>query len=272
MINGTNILRNSFSDYPIKRAFAQGYPIIINDAVPGYLKDYTIYGSEGGVGDMVTDKNDENYGKYKISIVNSGKNLLKATDFYSVCGENYSEIIEDGRECVRFTDSKTMPYKKLEYKENTQYTVSFDFKDVKKNAAGSVAFCPFVIYYTDGTKNRFFVATSKGIWEKKVFTSAPGKTISYIGIDSIDYRSWLYIDINTFQFEEGEFETNYEVVRPAYESVVVLNDVLEKKCSINYIKNKLPSIKIANGTNKIFLKSKCITPMIKAVYLKKNLN
>lgn len=40
------------------------------------LKDYRIYGNNGGVGDLATDTADEHYGKYKISVTVKGKNLL----------------------------------------------------------------------------------------------------------------------------------------------------------------------------------------------------
>ena len=43
------------------------------------LRNYRIYGAEGGVGDEVTDENDNNYGKYKIPVVIEGKNIMQAT-------------------------------------------------------------------------------------------------------------------------------------------------------------------------------------------------
>lgn len=43
------------------------------------LLNYRIDGANGGVGDLVTDTSDENYGKYKVPVVISGKNLLQIT-------------------------------------------------------------------------------------------------------------------------------------------------------------------------------------------------
>lgn len=40
------------------------------------LADYRIYGNSGGVGDLITDETDLNYGKYKIPVTVSGKNLF----------------------------------------------------------------------------------------------------------------------------------------------------------------------------------------------------
>ena len=47
--------------------------LLKNDNV---LKDWRIYGNDGGVGDLVTDTADEHYGKYKIPVTVKGKNLL----------------------------------------------------------------------------------------------------------------------------------------------------------------------------------------------------
>ena len=43
------------------------------------LRNYRIYGAEGGVGDEITDENDDNYGKYVIPVVIEGKNIMQAT-------------------------------------------------------------------------------------------------------------------------------------------------------------------------------------------------
>ena len=42
------------------------------------LRNYRIYGAEGGVGDEITDENDDNYGKYVIPVVIEGKNIMQA--------------------------------------------------------------------------------------------------------------------------------------------------------------------------------------------------
>ena len=43
------------------------------------LRNYRIYGAEGGVGDLITNENDDHYGKYKIPVVIEGKNIMQAT-------------------------------------------------------------------------------------------------------------------------------------------------------------------------------------------------
>lgn len=43
------------------------------------LRNYRIYGAEGGVGDEITDENDDNYEKYAIPVVIEGKNIMQST-------------------------------------------------------------------------------------------------------------------------------------------------------------------------------------------------
>ena len=40
------------------------------------LVDYRIYGASGGVGDLITDENDRNFGRYAIPVMVRGKNLF----------------------------------------------------------------------------------------------------------------------------------------------------------------------------------------------------
>ena len=53
-----------------------GVPPISFQGIGENLLDYRIYGASGGVGDLITDSTDENYNKYKVPIVVSGKNLF----------------------------------------------------------------------------------------------------------------------------------------------------------------------------------------------------
>ena len=49
-----------------------GAPPLTFKANGAALKDYRIYGNDGGVGDLATDTADEHYGKYKISVTCGG--------------------------------------------------------------------------------------------------------------------------------------------------------------------------------------------------------
>lgn len=76
---------------------AEGYPCVFDNSKGRPLKDYKLYGNSmqdgipnpdnpieiQSVGDLVTDESDENYGKYKIPIEVSGKNLLPNSNWMS---------------------------------------------------------------------------------------------------------------------------------------------------------------------------------------------
>lgn len=165
---------------------------------------------------------------------NSGKNMLKATDFYSALQKvvekrgnslYYSELEEDGRNCVRFADCWDAKYQILPFKENTQYTISMDCKTttriVNDSTTGSTL---FVFFYTDGTRTQVISLKKDTAWTHKTATSAAGKTLSAIGLMSINWRNWCYVDVDTFQLEEGTAATDYE----AFDGVGDLNSASGK--------------------------------------------
>ena len=55
----------------------EGVPPLTFPSNGNNLLNYKIDGASGGIGDLVTDTSDENYGKYKIPAVISGNNLAK---------------------------------------------------------------------------------------------------------------------------------------------------------------------------------------------------
>ena len=155
------------------------------------------------------------YDKYKIPLIIKGKNILEdARDIYNGRGSakahNYAEVTEDGRECIRFTSAVGIVYDKIKFKENTQYTFSFDCKDFVHDTTYNGTYdVPFGIWYTDGSKSYTSIPINSD-WTKITITSGAKKTISYIGMASITYRTTMFIDINTFQIEEGAVATEYE--------------------------------------------------------------
>lgn len=143
-----------------------------------------------------------------------GKNLAYtgwASNFVSAC--NSPSIIytttKDNRNCLRYNpaagygeyDNKNFALG-LTFKENTQYTVSYDILKETTNR-NTVAF-----YYTDGTYTTNSNLNGTDIWEHQSITSTSGKTIAYI---APFYTSGeTYIDIDTWQIEEGTTATTYE--------------------------------------------------------------
>lgn len=54
----------------------EGVPPLNFQGIGEDLLDYRIDGASGGVGDLITDSTDENYNKYKVTVVVTGKNLF----------------------------------------------------------------------------------------------------------------------------------------------------------------------------------------------------
>jgi hypothetical protein len=183
------------------------------------------------VGELVTDTTDANYGKYKIPVVQRGKNLATAQQ---VCNTFalYEEIMIDDRECIRYHNSGR--YTDFPYKENTQYTITFDYK-ITQRSSSSLEPSTEVLYffYSDGTKGAAASldavhTNTMDVWLKGKMTSKAGKTVVAVGLPGNHYKNWINIDVNTFQFEEGAVATEYE---PYVETEIVnvfLNEPLLK--------------------------------------------
>ena len=175
----------------------------------------------------------EPYGKYKIPIVTRGVNLLKdARDIYNGGGSkvahSYAEVIEDGRECIKFTSASGVTYDKIKFKENTQYTFSFDCKDFVHDSDFTGSYdIPLGIWYTDGNRKLITIPKNSD-WTKLILVSAANKTISHIGIISFTNYTTMYIDINTFQIQEGTTATEYEPYVEPVTTNIFLNEPLRK--------------------------------------------
>ena len=229
-----------------KVAEAEGYPLTMQNCKKyKKVKDLKVYGDsfqEGtptpdnpievqSVGELVTDTTDANYCMYKIPVVVKGKNLATAQQ---VCNtfNNYEEITVDGRESIRYNNNGR--YTDFPYKENTQYTITFDYKVTQRSSAALDPSTEVLyFFYSDGTKgtaaSRDAVhSTTMDVWQKGTITSKAGKTVVAIGLPGNFYKNWINIDVNTFQFEEGAIATEYE---PYVETEIVnvfLNEPLRK--------------------------------------------
>lgn len=181
-----------------------------------------------------------------IDVVTSGKNLLKATDFYSVCGKGYSELIEDDRNCIRFTGSNGRKYEGLTFKKNTQYTVSFDYKTTIIDADNTNTSISFRFFYADGSNDS--IAVKRDVdWQHIKYTSDAGKTVVDIGLSTYSYANWIYIDVDTFQLEEGIEATLYEPYREPTTTTIDLtghNSIMPNE----YIDFKNQAIVRSDGT------------------------
>lgn len=84
---------------------------------------------------------------------------------------------------------------------NTQYIISGYGKTT--NGSGSIA-----IYYTDGTSQ--IKSINLPSFASFTLVSEAGKTIDYIGSSHYSTDRFFFIDIDTFQIEEGTAATEYE--------------------------------------------------------------
>ena len=89
---------------------------------------------------------------------------------------------------------------KTNFKENTQYTFSFDLYATNANSFANMG-----IYYTDGTSLE--ISGTTNTWVHKTITTASGKTIKYVR--GIYREGWSYIDLDTFMVEEGTTASTY---------------------------------------------------------------
>ena len=145
-----------------------------------------------------------------VTVTRCGKNLTTPQQVYKGAAA-YSEEIFENKNCVRFSSSTTIKNSPVAFKPNTQYTVSFDVKTVLRSgqttSGADVVFC---FFYNDGTSSTIGNIHTVTGWTHKTLTSISGKSIISVGISSAEYRSYSYVDINSFQLEESSTATAYE--------------------------------------------------------------
>ena len=175
-------------------------------------REYDIYDIQLEEGSTATE-----YVPYlvPVKVYKYGKNLATAQEVYANSGtaNYYSELVEDDRNCIRFIDGGYWEYSGIKFKENTQYTFSFEAKREIRQQEGYGTSALISIKYTDGSRTTFYRTSAVmpfGEWGHCSFTSTAGKTIESIGNISYHWQVWIYIDTDTFQIEEGATATEYE--------------------------------------------------------------
>lgn len=69
---------SNIEDIKIENVLTGTSPMVFQ-GTSGAINNYRIYGASNGVGDLITDESDDNYGKYIIPIMIEGKNVAQAT-------------------------------------------------------------------------------------------------------------------------------------------------------------------------------------------------
>lgn len=162
---------------------------------------------------------DPTTGKYKIPITVRSKNLFDRDNFLETFTEYFTKkpsiVTFEGKESLKIygqidSTGREIEYMKGKFKENTQYTFSFEYYDVNPdNYVTSGIY--IVAYYTDGSYDYVLNARSlstAGVWYNRTLTSDAGKTIDCLKL-SYNYHT-PYTYFYNFQIEEGMSKTEYE--------------------------------------------------------------
>ena len=162
-------------------------------------------------GEQSTSYSPYGYGNVNISVYN--KNLAYSNWAQILVdkiknSDKAKVVVEDNRDCLLFSADAGYPLQRESYyffsgifKENTQYTISFDIKPSTGNANINV-------YYKDGTIGKNLGAPlTINKWQRVVYTTSAQKTVDAISPGY--YSGASYIDLNSMQIEEGTVATDY---------------------------------------------------------------
>ena len=218
------------------RSITGVFPLALPNCVDSKsIIDYTIYGASGGVGEY-----DETSGKYKIPITLSGKNLFDVSKITGGIG-----VVEyNGVQCFKYADVAANKYGTFTYtdafKENTRYTFAIKVYDEDANKSTAIKFT-----YTDGTTYSLQIAKMNTVYK---YTTTAGKTLQSF----TNTHSWginRYIDLTATQLEEGTSSTECEPYHEPITTNIYLGEPLSEGQSINYKKDRLPTLPTVKGTS-----------------------
>ena len=199
---------------------------VLVESVGKPLRDYKVYGNsvQNGTPTPEAPVAIESVGDKTVNLFNEQDFFKKACEIETLAGYEPEYLEIDGKVGLRLY-GRTCGLGSVAdgtrlgiysgFKDNTQYTFSFDFYDVTalnangEEAYGAIIYC----YYTDGTVNYNLFTNdanmrSKNEWRHRTFTSTAGKTIMRINFTYATGVAQTYFA--NFQIEEGTTETPYE--------------------------------------------------------------
>ena len=180
-------------------------PLMLEGSNGKPLKNYKIYGNS------VQSSTPSASAPVEIESVGDVKNLFDLQGWYTwlksfgTTDTYVKKVTVDGISCILYRPPGTYDkqYMKGEFKENTQYALSFRAKGI----TGSGVSTGFRFQYTDGSSSGVDVAAD-GEWKDYKAISKADKTIDYIWM-WYAYDQGCYIDENSVQLEEGAAATEY---------------------------------------------------------------
>lgn len=178
------------------------YPMLVESSEIG---DYEPYGAMPSPEFPSEIQNVE--GDVNVTVCN--KNIANPEEVWNnmqAYNSSYcSEVVEDGKECIRFATSFFRPDVKnpfnlidYKYKENTQYTIRML---VKKDSTQGSERLFLQIIYTDGTYELKYVESSN--WIELKIVSNSQKTIDKIGF-SYNTNTYYFLDKSSLFIAEGD--------------------------------------------------------------------
>lgn len=179
------------------------------------------------LGDLVTDTNDANYGKYKIPVKITGKNLIDVSKYYKDYLNDKNEMNYVQSDFVKIKDI----YIPVDAKENTVYTFSCDYEIYTSDTTNENGNGIFLLMM-DKDKNviskKDWASKGEKITGKASISSKSDKQLAYISISYVTATRDCTVKLTNIQLEENDVATTYEPYQGEKNINVYLNEPLRK--------------------------------------------
>lgn len=236
---------------------AQGYPVTVNDCESGTAVDYTVWGNTVADSDTVMYVGDKtlvsgNTYKYRIPIVNSGKNLIPYPYYQTTKTINGITFTNNGDRSITVNGTAT----------NTTFCHLVPMKGTNALKLSAAKY-----YFSDNCNSsssprRFLIQAKKRVnsgWTNLLSMEGGNGVfdITKLECDCI----WVVLAISagdafdnvTFkpQLELGGTVTKYEPYRVPVTANIYLDEPLKNGESINFGADNLPGLQLFEGSNVI---------------------
>lgn len=212
----------------------EGIPPIIFKGNGKNLLDYRIDGAAGGVGDLITDSSDENYGKYKVPVVINGKNLWSNSNTFTNTYADSNAASGFALQAQYWNNNTSNPIRNLFSFNNVstgKFTTTFNFNNYGTN---------YMKLKHNGTSRDIQIGIQKLV---------VGRTYT-LSMDIINNNVKVSggLVINNIQIEENNEFTDYEPYHEPTTTNIYLDEPIEENESISLsdTNTNIPTIK---GTN-----------------------
>ena len=199
---------------------------VIADVIKdGDIKDFDYFkGLQSSFEDgLVTDENDENYGKYKVECKIVGKNKFDVNEIGRFIQSLDAGSYNNGVLTIKKSDILASTDLPINLKRNIPYTISFNYKDLGNAGRTEIQ---LVIYYEDGTRKMIRPYNLTGSSEGKVVyiinNTTLNKTIRFSYV-----ASTALTEFTNIQIEEGTQATEYEPYKESIHTLYLNSPLLK---------------------------------------------